>query len=151
MDRFQKDQEKSTKEPPKKKAGETSSASARVQNSIGLLQHKIDHTIDKFVGTGVDAPELLLVPDDLQTSDPSLMSEISSGHFGLDGMFIELLDGDVSIFEHPELDDSYNRVLHGFGWLRDLRARDDFEAQNEAQKLVFQWIGLVWQPGRCGL
>ena len=82
-------------------------------------------------------PSWLFVPDDLQTSDPSLLSEISSGHFGLDGIFIELEEGGPSIFEHPEPDDSYNRVLHGFGWLRDLRARDDFEAQKEAQRLVF--------------
>ena len=151
MDRYQKDEEERPRATPKKPAGKPQEKRPREQGPAGLLQSKINHTIDRFSGTGVDTPELLFVPDDLQTSDPSLLSEISSGHFGLDGMFIELEEGGPSIFEHPDTDDPYNRVLHGFGWLRDLRARDDFDAQNEAQKLVFKWMDLVWQTRRYRL
>ena len=142
MDRGQ----KKTETPGRGPGSKARDAGGRSKASVGLLQHKIDYTIDRFSGTGVDTPELLLVPHDLLTSDPSLMSEINSGHFGLDGMFVELEEGGASIFEHPDTDDSYNRILHGFSWLRDLRARDDFEAQQEAQRLVFKWMGLVWQP-----
>ncbi len=149
MDRHQKTVDDPASEAPKKPvaAPQGPDAANPDPETIGLLQHKIDHTIARFSGTGVDTPELLFVPTDLQTCDPSLLSEIQSGHFGLDGMFIELEEGGASIFEHPDTDDSYNRVLHGFGWLRDLRARDDFDAQKEAQRLVFKWMDLVWQPG----
>ncbi len=102
--------------------------------------------------TGIDQQnaELLFVPEDLQTADPSLLGEIQSGHFGLDGIFLEVGEGLPSIFEHPEADEGFNRALFGFGWLRDLEARGDFEAQLAAQKLVYEWIYNFSERGGIG-
>jgi uncharacterized heparinase superfamily protein len=132
----------------------------RLQEKTGLFkeplemwQKKMDRSIDQYIRRDLDDAELLFVPDDLHTCDPSLMSEISSGHFGLDGMFVEVGEHKPLIFETGEADDSFHRVLHGFGWLRDLRAREDHESHLEAQRLVFEWIkccsqqeGIAYEP-----
>lgn len=128
MDRYQKP---SDKLPDKKLFG---------LDLLGRWQKKMDSSIDQYIRRDLDDAELLLVPLDLQTCDPSLMGEISSGHFGLDGMFVEVGEGKPSVFAAMDADDHFNRALHGFGWLRDLRDQDDHVASAEAQRLVFEWI-----------
>lgn len=128
MNRYQKTAEKPSQNPK------------TPEGRLDKLQSKVDSSIDQYITREYNDAELLLVPQDLQTSDPSLLSEIKSGHFGLDGMFVEVGEGRASVFASPDADDSFNRVLLGFGWLRDMSARGDFNAQIETQQLVFEWI-----------
>ncbi len=136
MDRYQKTlddvQGGAPQKPAKKKK--------RLPGRLGQLQTRFDQAVDRYVRQEIDNAEIMLVPKDLKTCDPSLLGEIKSGQFGLDGIFQEVGEGHPNIFEHPDADDRFNRKLLSFGWLRDLRARGDLEARLEAQKLVFDWI-----------
>ncbi len=136
MDRYQKTlddvQGGAPQKPAKKKK--------RLPGRLGQLQTRFDRAIDRYVRQEIDNAEIMLVPKDLKTCDPSLLGEIRSGHFGLDGICQEVGEGHPNIFEHPDADDGFNRKLLSFGWLRDLRARGDVEARREAQELVFNWI-----------
>ena len=150
MDRYQEAsdrlQESSTAKPRKKKR--------RLPGKLGQLQTVVDHAIDRHVKHEVGHAEIMLVPRDLQTSDPSLAGEIAGGQFGLDGIFLEVGADQPPIFAHPFADDGFNRKLFGFAWLRDLRARGDDEARDMAQELVFWWLrdyarhfeGIAYEP-----
>jgi len=136
MDRYQKAPGQREDEKPQKPRKKRK----RLPGRLGALQTGLDHSVDRYVKHEVDNSEIMLVPKDLQTCDPSLLGEIQSGHFGLDGIFLEVGEGRPNIFEHPDADEHFNRKLLSFGWLRDLRARGDHEAKLEAQKLVFGWM-----------
>jgi uncharacterized heparinase superfamily protein len=89
------------------------------------------------------ADQLLLVPQDLRTADPSFWNEIEHGQFGLAGS-IAILHG-RSPFDLDPPNDGWARELHGFGWLRNLAAAGDDEAREATQKLAAEWA-----LRRCG-
>ena len=97
------------------------------------------------------ADELLIVPQDLRTGDPSFFDEIKAGQFGLSGFVAEL--GTRSPFDITPPNDAWARELHGFSWLRNLHAEQSEEADQLIRSYVAQWIrrsrrfkGLVWAP-----
>ncbi len=103
----------------------------------------------RYRGHPID--HLLIMPQDLRTGDPSFASEIYSGHLGLAGE-VALLGTD-SPFTVPPPSDGWERELHGFGWLRHLRAAHDEISREHARTLVRDWIslhrdpsGLAWEP-----
>lgn len=103
----------------------------------------------RYRGHQID--QLLLVPQDLRTGDPSFASEIYHGHFGLAGTVAVVAMG--SPFTVPPPSDAWERELHGFGWLRHLRAAHDEIARDHARTLVGDWIsihgaprGIAWEP-----
>jgi uncharacterized heparinase superfamily protein len=105
-------------------------------------------------GTPV-ADQLLIVPQDLRTADPSVWSEIRLGHFGLAGAVAVLDDG--SPFALTPSSEAWARELHGFGWLRHLAAAQDPEAKETAVGYVLDWIdrhrsrqGVAWQAAVVG-
>jgi uncharacterized heparinase superfamily protein len=84
------------------------------------------------------ADELLIVPRDLRTGDPSFFDELKAGQIGLGG-FVAPLEG-RSPFALPAPSKPWARELHGFGWLRHLRVRRELEADEAARELVCDWI-----------
>ncbi len=103
----------------------------------------------RYHGDPID--HLLIMPQDLRTGDPSFASEIYSGHLGLAGE-VALL-GTESPFTIPPPSDGWERELHGFGWLRHLRAAHDEISHEHGRTLVRDWIslhrephGLAWEP-----
>ncbi|MDA7946362.1 MAG: heparinase II/III family protein [Hyphomicrobiaceae bacterium] len=95
--------------------------------------------------------QLLLMPQDLRTGDPSFASEIYHGHFGLAGA-VALLETE-NPFVVPPPSAAWERELHGFGWLRHLAAAGDEVSREHARALVGDWIklhsdpgGLAWEP-----
>jgi uncharacterized heparinase superfamily protein len=103
----------------------------------------------RYRGQPID--RLLLMPQDLRTGDPSFASEIYHGHFGLAGTVAVL--GTESPFAIPPPNESWERELHGFGWLRHLRAAHDEISREHARVLVRDWMryhgrprGLAWEP-----
>ncbi|MGQ3674153.1 heparinase II/III family protein [Xanthobacter sp. TB0139] len=87
----------------------------------------------------VPAPErLLIAPQDLHTADPSLASEIYSGRFAFAGKALAL-DG-RSVFELDPPSVEWAQALHGFGWLRHLRAAGTTIARANARALVGDWM-----------
>ena len=103
----------------------------------------------RYRGTPIE--QLVLVPQDLRTSDPSFATEIYNGQFGLAGAVA--LIGTESPYLVPPPSPEWQRQLHGFGWLRHLRAAGDEIAREHARVLVRDWIalhrnirGIAWQP-----
>lgn len=116
-------------------------------------KQNLDRSLDRFIRRDFGDVDILFVPDDLATTDPSLLHEMKLGHFGLDGVFVELEAADACVFDAAFVDDSFNRALHGFSWLRDLSALDEDAAAGEAQRLVFEWLerhrkiaGVAYEP-----
>jgi uncharacterized heparinase superfamily protein len=84
------------------------------------------------------AEELLLVPQELRTADPSFADEHAQGLFGLGGAVAHI--GEGSVFDLPPPSTGWSRELHGFGWLRHLRAADAQDASRSARDAVLVWI-----------
>lgn len=84
------------------------------------------------------ADQLLIVPQDLRTADPSFWHEVVLDHFGLAGT-VAALDG-KSPFDVRPPNQAWAHALHGFGWLRHLGASGHDEAKAMACRLAVDWI-----------
>ncbi len=99
-------------------------------------------------GQGID---IVIVPQDLRTADPSLASELALGTFGLAGAFVDLGGGSPWRVKPPT--PQWHDALHGFAWLGDLRAAATPQALMTARTLVSEWLllhqnglGEAWRP-----
>ncbi len=98
------------------------------------------------------AEQLLILPQDLRTRDPSFWDEIEVGQFGLAGS-LAIVDAG-SPFETRPPSDAWARALHGFDWLRHLEAAETVEARDTARRLAVEWAGryrgsgagIAWRP-----
>lgn len=81
---------------------------------------------------------LLIAPQDLRTADATNAVDIYGGRFLFSGHLIET-QGE-SPFEVTGAHPDWQRELHGFGWLRDLRAANSKIARQNARALVDDWI-----------
>jgi uncharacterized heparinase superfamily protein len=84
------------------------------------------------------ADELLIVPQDLRTPDPSLFEEMAAGQLGLGGAIVDLNGHSPFALVPPSA--AWARELNGFGWLRDLRAANSDAAHIMARQLVADWL-----------
>ncbi len=85
------------------------------------------------------AEQLLIVPQDLRTADPSFWDEVELGQFGLAGT-VAIID-DHSPFDVTPPNEAWERALHGFGWLRHMAAAAVTrpEARETARLLAAEW------------
>lgn len=97
------------------------------------------------------ADHFLIVPQDLRTADPSFATEVYHGHFGLAGTLA--VTDSRSPFSVSPPNESWERELHGFSWLRHLRASEDDLARDHSRSMVQDWIhksesakGIIWEP-----
>jgi uncharacterized heparinase superfamily protein len=97
------------------------------------------------------ADQLIIVPQDLRTADPSFWREIEHGQFGLAGS-IAFLKG-RSPFDIEPPTPGWERELHGFGWLRNLAAAGEDGSRKTARRLAAEWsarfgvgTGIVAEP-----
>lgn len=81
---------------------------------------------------------LLIAPQDLRTADATNATDIYGGRFLFSGHLVETQGR--SPFEVEVVHDDWQRELHSFGWLRDLRAADSQIARQNARALVEDWI-----------
>jgi uncharacterized heparinase superfamily protein len=95
--------------------------------------------------------QLLIVPQDLRSPDPSFWYEMRHGQFGLAGSLARLAGR--SPFDIVPPSRNWNMSLHGFGWLRHLAATEDEEASKAARQLAVEWAirnskgtGDAWRP-----
>jgi uncharacterized heparinase superfamily protein len=87
------------------------------------------------------APDrLLIAPQDLRTADSTRASEIYAGRFSFGGKVV-VCDA-RSPFEVKAPSDDWSVALHGFSWLRHLRAADSGITRANARALVDEWISL---------
>jgi uncharacterized heparinase superfamily protein len=90
------------------------------------------------------APErLLLAPQDLRTSDPTVANDVYAGLFVFAGR--ALTTGGRSPFQFRPPSRGWGQGLYGFGWLRHLRAANTALARANARALVNEF--LVARPG----
>lgn len=84
--------------------------------------------------------KLVIAPQDLRTSDPTRAAEIYAGRFVFEAKSVDTRG--ASPFLAPPPSQAWAEALHGFGWLRHLRAADTTLSRANARALVDEWIGL---------
>ena len=94
---------------------------------------------------------LLIAPIDLRTADPTVALDIYEGRFVFSGNGVDV-DG-YSVFDVEPPNDDWARRLHGFSWLRHLRAADMAISRSNARALVDEWMrytsrfdAIAWEP-----
>lgn len=107
-------------------------------------------SVSRSLSTLPVARQLLLIPRDLRTADPSFASELYDGYFGQAGTVA--LTGSVSPFTVQPPSQLWQRELFGMGWLHNLEAAGDQIAQEKARSLLTDWIAhsaeapaIAWQ------
>jgi uncharacterized heparinase superfamily protein len=80
---------------------------------------------------------LLIAPPDIRTADPTLATQIYAGRFTLAGKVVDA--GTSSPFHLTAPSPAFARELHGFGWLRHLRAAESAITRANARALVDDW------------
>ncbi|MBH0237251.1 heparinase II/III family protein [Methylobrevis albus] len=81
---------------------------------------------------------LVIAPQDIRTADPTRAADIYAGIFGFAGKVVET--GGRSPFDLEPPSEDWARALHGFGWLRHLRAADGALTRSNARALVADWM-----------
>jgi uncharacterized heparinase superfamily protein len=103
--------------------------------------------------SGRTPERLQLTPPDLRLADPAIAHEIYSGRFPFSGHIVDT--GGLSPFQVSVTNRSWLKALHGFRWLRHLRAAGTDLASANARALVNDWLaehastidGVAWEPG----
>lgn len=88
--------------------------------------------------TSSAAPELAIAPQDLRTADPTVTADIQVGRFAFAGKLVATTNRSPFALAPPS--NEWADTLHGFGWLRHLRATDTQFARATARALVDDWI-----------
>ncbi len=97
--------------------------------------------------SGRTPDKLLIAPQDLRTSDPTRAGDIYAGSFALGGKTVSTEGASPFLVTPPTTE--WAEALHGFGWLRHLRAADTTLARENARALVDEWISLRGGPDRA--
>ena len=84
------------------------------------------------------AYQLLILPQDLRTGDPSFAVELNDGYFGLAGATAPI--GSESPFHVLPPSVPWQKDLYAFAWLGHLHAAGDHLARERARKLTSEWI-----------
>ncbi len=87
---------------------------------------------------GSSPDRLVIAPQDLRTTDPTVANDIYAGYFAFAGKVVAV--GGASPFKVPPPSEAWSEALMGFGWLRHLRAADSALARANARALVNDWI-----------
>ena len=99
------------------------------------------------VGLWRRPPErLLIAPQDIRTSDPTLAADIYAGYFAFGGKIVNAHGR--SPFELEPVSSAWARALAGFGWLRHLRAADTAVSRANARALVEDFLNLAGSPSQ---
>ena len=100
---------------------------------------------------GAIPERLLIAPIDLRTADPTVALDIYAGRFVFSGDGIDA--NGLSVFDAQPPSEEWSRQLHGFGWLRHLRATDMALSRSNARSLIDEWIRaggrhdpMAWEP-----
>lgn len=103
-----------------------------------LLASLYNSPVYRWRFSGNAAERLTVAPQDLRTADPTIAAEIYAGRYSLAGAVTET--GGQSPFQIPPPTREWERELHGFGWLRHLRAADTELARLHARALIEDWL-----------
>ena len=87
----------------------------------------------------------MIAPQDIRTADPIAAEHIYAGHFSLAGKAASTHGH--SPFAIPAPSAAWSEALHGFGWLRHLRAAGTALSRANAHALVEDWLNLDARGG----
>lgn len=100
---------------------------------------------------GATPDRLVLAPQDIRISDPTVATDIYAGVFVFSGKVVDAEGRSPFLVEPPSPE--WARALHGFAWLRHLRAADSTIARTNARALVEEWLAasarmpaVAWEP-----
>jgi uncharacterized heparinase superfamily protein len=93
-----------------------------------------------FALRGARAERLLIALQDIRTADPIAAEHIYAGHFSLAGKAVSTHGHSPFTIPAPSL--AWSEALHGFGWLRHLRAADTALSRANAHALVEDWLNV---------
>ncbi|MGB0084913.1 MAG: heparinase II/III family protein [Rhodomicrobiaceae bacterium] len=102
------------------------------------VRYMLNSTISRALIGVPTAHQLLLIPQDLRTADPSFASELYDGYFGLAGTVA--LTGSESPFTIQPPSRLWQKELFSMGWLHNLEAAGDEIAREKARSLIAEWI-----------
>ncbi|MGH6761169.1 MAG: heparinase II/III family protein [Phyllobacterium sp.] len=88
--------------------------------------------------TGFSPERILVAPPDLRLADSHIAQDFYHGRFPLAGTCAEA--GGTSPFAITPPNEAWEAAMHGFGWLRHLRAANTDLATANARALVNDWI-----------
>ncbi len=88
--------------------------------------------------SGAVPDRLVIAPTDLRTADATLAHDIYAGRFIFAGVAVDASGVPVFAVEPPN--EAWARELHGFSWLRHLRASELKVSRSNARSLVRDWI-----------
>ena len=102
--------------------------------------------------SGRTPERVLIAPPDLRLADPQIALEIYYGRFPLSGHLVETGGQSPFLIDVPNR--GWQRSLHGFRWLRHMRAAGTELAAANARALVSDWLalhgnrisGIAWEP-----
>lgn len=89
---------------------------------------------------------LLIAPQDIRTSDPTLAADIYAGYFAFGGKIVNAHGRSPFEIEPPS--EAWARTLSSFTWLRHLRAADTALARANARVLVDDFLTFAGRPSR---
>lgn len=93
------------------------------------------------------APDrLLIAPQDIRTTDPTLAADIYAGYFAFGGKIVNAHGR--SPFDVVAPSDEWARAVASFKWLRHLRAADTALARANARALVDDFLTFAGRPRR---
>ncbi|MEJ0092474.1 MAG: heparinase II/III family protein [Methylocella sp.] len=89
---------------------------------------------------------LLIAPQDIRTSDPTLAADIYAGYFAFGGQIVNAHGR--SPFELEPRSEAWAQALSSFSWLRHLRAADTAIAKANARALVEDFLTASGKPSQ---
>ncbi|WP_036264391.1 heparinase II/III family protein [Methylocapsa aurea] len=110
------------------------------------LWRRLGAPLRAIVGRHRPPERLLIAPQDIRTSDPTLAADIYAGYFAFGGKIVNAHGR--SPFELDPGSPAWMRSLASFSWLRHLRAADTAVARANARALVEDFLTLAGKPSR---
>lgn len=108
---------------------------------LARLRHSLSvHRPLLFALRGRPAERLLIAPQDIRTADAIAAEHIYAGYFPLAGKMANTHGQSPFTLAAPS--PAWSEALHGFGWLRHLRAAGTALARAHARALVEDWLNL---------
>ncbi len=96
---------------------------------------------------------LIIAPQDIRTSDPTIAAEIGAGYFAFGGKIVNAhgrspfaTESGSDSSDRVGEDETWARQLAGFGWLRHLRATDDPHVRGRGRVLVSDFLAAFPRP-----
>jgi uncharacterized heparinase superfamily protein len=112
-----------------------------VRRALRSLAARINaHPLVRWRFFPMSDDKAVIAPQDLRTADGTRANEIYSGRFAFAGKVVTCVGR--SPFEMPPPSEEWAAALHGFGWLRHLRAAESGIARANGRALVEEWIAL---------